>query len=96
MCADALPFRASVPWADAALFSGPLSCALLFHQEETVAWLKELLDPANAPRVACLRRRTRAAYGVFSSSSENLPVATASFFRSSIIASENSPFLAAM
>ena len=57
-----LPFRASVDWASTVLWSGPMSCSLLHHANETAAWLAELLAPHNAPKLECMRRKTRNAY----------------------------------
>jgi hypothetical protein len=57
-----LPFRSSVDWANVALFSGGLSCSLLYHADDTIAWLRELLDEKNAAALGCLRKRARSAY----------------------------------
>ena len=42
-----LPFPHSLDWKRLALFGGGLSCAFVQHSNQTVAWLRQLLDPAH-------------------------------------------------
>jgi len=57
-----LPFPSSLDWKRLALFGGGLTCSFVEHRNETIAWLRELLDPAHEPGLDCLRKRVRSAY----------------------------------
>ena len=57
-----LPFPATIDWTKVALWGGGLSCSMLRHPNETVAWFQRLLEPKYAKALTCLRKRARAAY----------------------------------
>ena len=57
-----LPFPKSLNWKKLALFGGGLTCSIVEHSKETVAWLKALLEPARAEKLNCLSKRVRTAY----------------------------------
>ena len=42
-----LPFPHSLDWKRLALFGGGLTCSFVQHSNQTIAWLRELLDPAH-------------------------------------------------
>ena len=44
------------------LFGGGLSCSILEHRKETIAWLRELLNPAHEAKLDCLSKRVRSTY----------------------------------
>ena len=57
-----LPFPSSLNWKRLALFGGGLTCSFVEHRNETVGWLRKLLDPAHEAGLECLRKRVRSAY----------------------------------
>lgn len=57
-----LPFPKSLNWKKLVLFGGGLTCSIVEHSKETVAWLKALLEPSRAEKLNCLSKRVRTAY----------------------------------